>query len=152
MIRSTEERISFDRITDFVYLGSRVSSVDDFHRLGAHGIRAAVDMREEGGDPWHFHAFLWLPTVDHTPPSVVHLKMGIAFLRQCERARLPVFVHCTAGVGRSPTMVLAHLLAGAFRESGTTAALEHIAARRGVINPSPAQIRAAEAAAREFAD
>ena len=33
MIRFPEPRVSFDRITDLVYLGSRIASLDDY--LGA---------------------------------------------------------------------------------------------------------------------
>jgi predicted protein tyrosine phosphatase len=57
-----------------------------------------------------------------------------------------------AGVGRSTTLVLAHLLAGAFRERGTREALAYLATRRPVINPNPLQVMAAEAAAQTFAD
>lgn len=145
------DRVSFDRITELIYQGSRIASLDDYHRLRAQGVRACVDMKQESADPWTFESFLWLPTTDHTPPSRTHLTMGIAFLRQCERDRIPVFVHCMAGVGRSSTMVLAHLLADSFRERGTRAALEFLSARRPVSNPSQEQIVAAEEAARAFA-
>jgi predicted protein tyrosine phosphatase len=144
------ERVSFDRITDVVYLGSRIANLDDYHRLRAQGVKACVDLKQEGADPWTFEAFLWLPTIDHDPPSRAHLHMGIGFLRQCESARIPVFVHCMAGVGRSSTLVLAYLLAGRHREEGARAALEFLCARRAVVNPNPAQIRAAEDAAGSF--
>ena len=144
------ERVSFDRITELIYLGSRIASLDDYHRLRAHGVRACVDMKEEGADPWTFEAFLWLPTADHEPPGRIHLQMGIAFLRQCERLGMPVFVHCMAGVGRSSSLVLAHLLAGPFREEGTQAALDFLLARRPVANPTARQVAAAEEAARGF--
>ena len=149
MIRSTE-RVSFDRITDFVYQGSRISSLDDYHKLRAHGVRACVDMKEEGADPWTFEAFLWLPTIDHEAPSQFHLQTGIAFLRQCELARIPVLVHCMAGVGRSSTLVLAYLLSGTHRDQGRAAALEFLCARRACANPTSEQVRAAEEAARSY--
>jgi protein-tyrosine phosphatase len=76
--------------------------------------------------------------------------MGIAFLRQCERAKMPVFVHCMAGVGRSSTLVLAHLLAGSFREKGAREALDFLCARRAIVNPTAGQVRAAEEAAQSF--
>ena len=141
------ERTSFDRITELIWVGSRIVSPDDYHRLRAQGVRACVDMKQEGADPWTFDAFLWLPTPDHDPPSQVHLRMGMAFLRECELARMPVFVACLAGVGRSSTLVLAHLLSGRFREEGTDAALEFLSARRAVIRPTPEQIDAAVRAA-----
>jgi predicted protein tyrosine phosphatase len=149
MIRSPE-RVIFDRVTDVVYLGSRIASLDDYRRLRAEGVRACVDLKQEEADPWDFEAFLWLPTIDHEPPSQVHLQMGIAFLRECERSQLPVFVHCMAGVGRSSTLVLAYLLAGPFRDSGARAALEFLCSRRPVANPNPHQLAAAVEAAQGF--
>ena len=146
------ERVTFDRITEVVYQGSRISTLDDYHRLRAHGVRACVDMKHEGADPWTFDAFLWLPTVDHDAPSQAHLRMGIGFLRQCEQARMPVFVHCMAGIGRSSTLVLAWLLAGEFRENGADAAMQFLCARRTCANPNARQIAAAVEAAKAFRD
>jgi predicted protein tyrosine phosphatase len=146
------ERTSFDRVTDLVFLGSRISSFDDYQRLRAEGIRACVDMKQEGADPWGFEAFLWLPTPDHEAPSQVHLRIGLAFLRECEAAGMPVFVACLAGVGRSSTLVLAHLLAGRFRDEGLEAALEFLTARRPLVRPNPEQIEAARLAAFGFHD
>ncbi len=141
------ERTSFDRVTDLVWMGSRIATLDDFRRLRAEGIRACVDMKQEGADPWGFEAFLWLPTPDHEAPSQAHLRIGLAFLRECEAAGMPVFVACLAGVGRSSTLVLAHLLAGRFREGGLEAALDFLTARRPVVRPNPDQVEAARMAA-----
>jgi GAF domain-containing protein len=144
-------QVSFDLVDGVVYVGSRIASLDDYHRLRAQGIRACVDMKSEGADPWTFEAFLWLPTLDHDPPAPELLQLGIAFLRQCERAHWPVFVHCMAGVGRSSTLVLAWLLAGAYRGRGPRAALEFLCSRRPIANPNPEQIAAAVEAARTYA-
>jgi dual specificity protein phosphatase-like protein len=152
MIRFREPPASFDRITEFIFLGSRIATLDDFHRLKAHGVRACVDMKQEGADPWTFDAFLWLPTVDHEPPSPMHLRMGIAFLRQCEQGRLPVFVHCMAGVGRSSTLVLAHLMAGEFKHRSVEDGLAFLCSRRACVNPNAQQIAAAVEAAKAFRD
>ena len=83
-------------------------------------MRACVDLKREGADPWTFEAFLWLPTDDHEPPSPLHLQMGMSFLRQCEEAAIPVFVHCLMGVGRSASLVLAHLLVGSVPRGGAS--------------------------------
>ena len=149
MIRSPE-RLSFDRVTEGVWLGSRVASLDDYHRLRAQGVRACVDMKQEGADPWSFEAFLWLPTPDHEPPSPLHLHLGITFLRECEGAGWPVFVACLAGVGRSSTLVLAYLLAGRFRGAPAKDALDFLCARRPLAHPSPQQILAAQEAAQRY--
>ena len=141
------ERTSFDRVTDLVWMGSRIATLDDFRRLRAEGVRACVDMKQEGADPWGFEAFLWLPTPDHEAPSQAHLRIGLAFLRECEAAGMPVFVACLAGVGRSSTLVLAHLLAGRFREKSLEAALDFLTARRPVVRPNPEQVEAARMAA-----
>jgi hypothetical protein len=141
------EKASFDRVTELVWLGSRIHSVEDFRRLRAQGVRACVDMKREGADPWAFDAFLWLPTPDHEPPSQVHLRLGLAFLRECEEARMPVYVACHAGVGRSSTLVLAHLLAGPFRAAPAEAALDYLMSRRPAARPNPEQVEAAQLAA-----
>jgi protein-tyrosine phosphatase len=107
-------------------------------------------MKREGPDPWSFEAFLWLPTADQHPPNPLHLRIGIAFLRQCEEARMPVIVLCMAGVGRSSSLVLAHLLAGSHRGKDPEEALAFLCARRACVNPSPDQIAAAVEAARAF--
>ena len=146
------ERTSFDRVTDLVWIGSRIASLDDFRRLRKEGIRACVDMKQEGADPWGFEAFLWLPTPDHEPPSPAHLQIGLAFLRECERVEMPAFVACLAGVGRSSTLVLAHLLAGRFRDAGLEKALDFLTARRPIVRPNPGQIEAARLAAFAFHD
>lgn len=146
------ERVTFDRVTETLYLGSRIASLDDYHRLRAQGVRACVDMKHEGADPWTFEAFLWLPTIDHEAPSQAHLHMGIGFLRQCERARLPVFVHCLAGVGRSAALVLAYLLAGSHKGQDPRDALAFVCARRSVANPSAPQVAAAAQAADTYAE
>jgi predicted protein tyrosine phosphatase len=140
--------VSFDRITEFVHIGSRIASVEDYHKLRAYGIRACVDMKDEGADPWTFEAFLWLPTIDHRAPSQQSLRLGIAFLAECERLALPVLVHCLAGVGRSTTLVLAYLLASSHRGQPARDVLDTIRLKRPVANPNAAQLAAAEEAAR----
>ncbi len=65
---------------------------------------------------------------------------------------MPVFVHCMAGVGRSSTLVLAHLLAGEFRDAGADAALDFLCSRRACVDPNPEQIAAAVEAASAFID
>lgn len=146
------ERTSFDRVTEHVWLGSRITSLEDYRRLRAQGIRACVDMKQESADPWSFEAFLWLPTPDHGAPGHALLRLGLAFLRECEAAQMPVLVTCMAGVGRSSTLVLAHLLAGRFSGAPAESALRFLCDRRAVARPNPEQIEAARLAAFEPGD
>jgi protein-tyrosine phosphatase len=65
---------------------------------------------------------------------------------------MPVFVACLAGVGRSSTLVLAHLLSARFKDEGLEAALDFMTARRPIVRPNPEQIEAARLAAFAFSD
>lgn len=141
------DRLSFDRITDHVWLGSRVASLDAYHRIRAQGVRACVDMKAEGPDPWGFEAFLWLPTEDHQAPTLQLLRMGLDFLRRCEEQAQGVYVSCLAGVGRSPTLVLAHLLRTRFRGASPEEALTFLLSKRPLVSLTDRQYAAAASAA-----
>jgi len=141
------ERSSFDRITEHIWLGSRVANLDHYHRVRAQGVRACVDMKSEGPDTWAFDAFLWLPTDDHEPPEVPLLRMGLDFLRRCEELSFAVYVTCMAGVGRSPTLVLAHLLRTRFRGLAPEEALGFLCSKRPLVSLTERQYAAAIAAA-----
>jgi dual specificity MAP kinase phosphatase len=141
------DRLSFDRITDHVWLGSRVASLDDYHRIRAQGVRACVDMKAEGPDPWGFEAFLWLPTDDHQAPAVPLLRMGLDFLRRCEEQERAVYVSCLAGIGRSPSLVLAHLIRSRFRGAPHEEALSFLCNKRPIVSLTDRQYAAAVSAA-----
>jgi len=146
----TRNRASIDRITELVYMGSRITRRKDYERLREAGVRAAVDLKREGPDLWPFEAFLWLPTDDHRAPNPLHLQMGLSFLRRCEEAAIPVFVNCMMGVGRSATLVLAHLLVSRFKGASVEEALAFLASRRPAAAPNTRQIEAAVDAAQDF--
>jgi len=143
-------RASVDRITELVYMGSRIKRRQDWERLRDAGVRAAVDLKREGPDLWPFEAFLWLPTHDHQAPNPLHLQMGLSFLKRCEETATPVFVNCMMGVGRSASLVLAHLLTGRFRGPRVEEALAYLASRRPAAAPNTRQIEAAVEAARDY--
>jgi len=131
-------------------MGSRIKRRKDFDRLREAGVRAAVDLKREGPDLWPFEAFLWLPTHDHQAPNPLHLQMGLSFLRRCEEAATPVFVNCMMGVGRSASLVLAHLLVSRFKGANVDEALAFLASRRPAAAPNAGQIQAAVEAAHDF--
>jgi hypothetical protein len=74
--------------------------------LARMGVRAIVDLREEGrGSPRllarHRIRFLHLPTLDHFPPSQEQLFEGTRWVLNELQAGRRTLVHCKEGIGRS---------------------------------------------------
>src|SRR5215472_14014236 len=80
--------------------------------------------------------YLWLPTIDGTPPTVEQLARGAKFIHEQTMDNRPLYVHCAAGIGRSPTQVIAYLMTRGFSaEDG----IEFVERRRPFISLSPKQ-------------
>ncbi len=116
--------------------------------LARQGVRAVVDLREEGCDDAallarHGLAFLHLPTPDHCAVSQAMLDQGVAFA-QAHSPLGPVLVHCREGIGRSVTLALCVLAAAEPQRWGhdPLAALRLVKDRRPCASPSPAQFEA----------
>ncbi len=84
-----------------------------YQRMREFGISAIVNMRKEHCDQEKGIAgerHLHLATVDNTPPTLVDLRRGSAFIRaEIERGG-KVYIHCAVGCGRAPTMTAAYLV------------------------------------------
>ncbi|MFP4323297.1 MAG: dual specificity protein phosphatase family protein [Anaerolineales bacterium] len=105
-------------------------------RYGANAIinmRVEADDRERGIHPEHY---LWLPTIDHTSPTVEQLQDAAAFLAQRIHNGDVVYVHCAAGVGRAPMAAAAYLITQGYT---VDEARELIKSRRPFINQSANQ-------------
>jgi protein-tyrosine phosphatase len=76
-------------------------------------ITAVVNLRSEYQDefvrPWPV-AYLWLPVIDHTDPTLQQLLLGAQFVDAAVQAGQRVLIHCKMGIGRSPTMAAAYLI------------------------------------------
>ena len=48
--------------------------------------------------------------MDHKAPSQQQLSVGSGFLKDLTKKRIPVYIHCKNGHGRSPTLVAAYLI------------------------------------------
>jgi hypothetical protein len=109
-------------------------------KMTGRGITAVVNMRIEFDDN---HAgiapdrYLHLPTVDDTPPSMAHLREGVAFISDEIRRGGAVYVHCASGVGRAPALAAAYLASTGL---SADAAWEHIRRVRPFIRPTRAQV------------
>ncbi|MCC6165792.1 MAG: dual specificity protein phosphatase family protein [Caldilineaceae bacterium] len=102
----------FSRVTPQLYVGGQYSA-RGWSRLRARGITAVVNLRDEFDDAEAGiapAAYLYLPTVDNTPPRIDDLCRGIRFMQQEIAGGGRVYVHCMLGVGRSATMVAAYLV------------------------------------------
>jgi len=103
----------YSRITDQVHVGGQYTAAG-WHRLQRRGVTAVVNLRDEFDDasagiaPPHY---LYLPTIDDTPPTIAQLSQGVRFIQSEIALGGQVYVHCMLGVGRSATMVAAYLVA-----------------------------------------
>ncbi len=78
-----------------------------------------------------------LPTPDDEAPSAEHIAIGVEFIAAAIDGGGKVYVHCSAGVGRAPTMAAAYLLD---RGYALDEALALIAAARPFIHITPPQL------------
>ncbi|MGD8996739.1 MAG: dual specificity protein phosphatase [Anaerolineae bacterium] len=116
--------------------------------LTSRGVTAVVNMRIEFDDkeagiaPQHY---LYLPTVDDTPPSLEHLRAGVDFIAEEIENGGGVYVHCGSGVGRAPTMAAAYLISTGLAPDKAWATIRAI---RPFVRPRPQQV----AQLRQFAE
>jgi predicted protein tyrosine phosphatase len=119
-----------------------------WERLASRGITAVVNMRIEfdaearGIAP---QRYLYLPTVDDTPPSLEHLRAGVDFMTEEIGNGGAVYVHCGSGVGRAPSMAAAYLVSTGLAPEEAWAKIRAV---RPFIRPRPRQV----AHVRQFAE
>jgi protein-tyrosine phosphatase len=82
-------------------------------------------------------AYLHLPTVDDTSPSLAHLRQGVDFITEEIARGGTVYVHCASGVGRAPALAAAYLVSTGI---GPDEAWERIRAVRPFVRPTPSQV------------
>ena len=113
------------RVADHVYVGGQLGGAraadDDWVARDAAflkglGIQAVLDMREEGRGEGPALAREGMtyerPLVrDHYAPTLAQLDEAVRFIRSFADHGLDVYVHCHVGQGRSPTAVMAYLIA-----------------------------------------
>jgi protein-tyrosine phosphatase len=129
----------FVRITPHLMVGPQLSRRGWLylaHKFGVNSIvnlRVEADDRERGIDAEHY---LWLPTIDHTSPTVEQLQKAADFIAARIDAGEKVYIHCAAGVGRAPMTAAAYLISQGY---DVDEALRLIRARRPFVNQSSNQ-------------
>ena len=136
--------LRYSRVAPALYVGPQYRARGKW-TLARAGITHIVNMRSEFDDAAHGltlqdapDRYCHLPTPDDRAPSPAHLAQGAAFIQDAIRGGGKVYIHCSAGVGRAPTMAAAYLI-----EQGCDmdAALALIRRTRPFINLTPPQIQ-----------
>ena len=138
--------LKYSRVTDSLYVGPQHRANGKGVLLRA-GITHIVNMRAEFDDAAHgltlgdapAYGYCHLPTVDDEPISAEHIAEGIEFIGSAIEGGGKVYIHCTAGVGRAPSMAAAYLISAG---CGMEDALDMIRAARPFIRPTPKQLDA----------
>lgn len=138
------ETMEYSEITPYIYLGTNMCCGTHFERLTDLGITADIDLQDNRDEHERINGvdtFLWLPTPDHTAPTITQLCVGIETLKALISTKTKTYVHCQYGHGRSPTLVIAYFMSEGMSLSE---AMEFVAKRRPEIHLLPAQLRGLE--------
>jgi len=104
--------VDFSRITEYIYVGSSICCESHLKSVVFdEGIEAIISLDiEDSKTPRGAEFFLWLPIPDNTPPKMEQLRIGVRTIDEFVRMKKKVFVHCKYGLGRGPTLVIAHFI------------------------------------------
>lgn len=134
----------FSQIDELVYFGADLCCGADHYGylVATIGIKATINLRAEEmfRPPNILEHYLWLPVEDMTAPSKSQLMVGARAIEELVKEGKRVFVHCTNGHGRAPTLVAAYYII----TQGMTAeeALAKIRESRPESHPNKAQMEA----------
>ncbi len=131
--------LKFSRVTPLVYVGPQFRKSGK-SMLQRKGFRHLVDLRVEFDDAEHgleLESYCHLPTVDDAAISMEHLTQGIEFIHSAVERGEKVYIHCSAGVGRAPTLAAAYFIS---RGMTLADALSLVKRARPFINIMPPQM------------
>ena len=125
---------AWDAVTDQLWVGRQLTA-READELVAAGARAVVDLTCEFTEPAALRsvAYLHVPTLDLTAPTVAQLDRAVAFAVQQMAAGRVVYVHCKAGYSRTAVVAAALLLATGRAASADDAVAMVRAARPGLV-------------------
>ncbi len=131
--------LNFDFITDSLVVGSQPHPTD-WYVLAELGLTVNISLVAEHQDRFVGAApdtHLWLPTPDWYGPGMDTLRVSTRFIDLMISLGRKVYVHCSSGVGRSPTVAAAYL---ATTGMSMADALRTVKARRPVTKINDAQL------------
>jgi protein-tyrosine phosphatase len=118
--------MDFNRITEHLYVGGRLKPYD-WGTLAGQGITVNVSLLGETQDQFLGatpEVSLWLPTPDFVGPGVGAIRIAVPFIQAMTQQGRRVYVHCYAGMGRSPTVAIAYLYASGMSLEAAVALME----------------------------
>jgi predicted protein tyrosine phosphatase len=104
--------LNLSQIDDLLFVGGQFRA-RQWPALHDRGIRAVLSLQAEREDAFHGPPparALRLEVPDFYPPTVEQLRVAVAFIQAARDERLPVLVHCHAGVGRAALTASAYLM------------------------------------------
>jgi hypothetical protein len=109
---SANPPFEYSQITDQIFLGTNACCTVHFDGdLLEAGVRADISMEAERIDAAEgAEYFIWLPTIDHTAPTMQKLRVGTHAIRELIQTGEKVYVHCRNGHGRGPSLVIAYFI------------------------------------------
>src|SRR3989344_5045593 len=104
--------LEYNAITDGIFIGTNQCCEGHFDEvLKKEGMTADISLEDTTLDtPFGVDFYLWMPVVNHTPPSPDQLAFGVSALEKLVAMGRKVYVHCQNGHGRAPTLVAAYLV------------------------------------------
>jgi len=124
----------YTKIDELIYIGSDLCKGNfcpvHVTEFGMLGVCVEINLKAEGKEtpPDDIDIYAWLPVVDGYPPSQDQLDMGSAIIDQAVKNKQIVYVHCTNGHGRSPTMAASYYIR--FKNMSTDEAIKLIENKR----------------------
>jgi len=121
----------------------------DLAFLQSAGLTVLVSLTEEPIAPEMLAKYgitgLHLPVADFTPPSMAQIEQFLATFKKAQLEARPVGIHCTAGKGRTGTMLAAYLVSKGQSASEAIAKIRRL--RPGSVETPEQEARIAEFAA-----
>lgn len=134
----------YNKITKYIYLGTNQCCQAHFNKaLLKKGIIADISLEYKKLDnPFGVKYFLWLPTKDHSAPTLDQIKLGIKFIDHLVENKTKVYIHCQRGHARAASLVIAYL---AYKKGmSLKESLLYLKKKRPSIHPNPKQIKTIE--------
>lgn len=112
-----ENPLDYDWVTPRVAVGTAITNEGNMGLLAADGVTHVLDLEHDFNDKAIVGGtgivVRWLPQPDDFRPKPPEwFEQGVDFISQAlSREDTRVYVHCLAGIQRSPTMLMAYFLA-----------------------------------------